>query len=348
MGVGKETDYIIENLAVLLASGMGILPALNAIRLEIRSKTLRKVLDRIYADIEDGASLSQALEDSGLVPAYITTLIHIGEQSGQLQENLQVITIQEQKDRMLTSKVRSAMMYPVLVLFLTAAIGLGIAWFILPRLAAVFSNLRLELPFLTKILITVGSFLGDYGLLVIPGLLILGALCLYLIFVYPKTNHVGQWILLRLPAISSLIQEIELTRLGYILGNLLNAGLPIVEAVGLLATASNFHAYKNFYALLSESLEEGNSFQKTFEYNPQLHRLIPTPVQQIIISGEQSGHLAESLLHIGKTFEEKTDITTKNLTVILEPLLLVIVWSGVVLVALAVILPLYRLLGGLE
>ena len=100
--------------------------------------------------------------------------------------------------------------------------------------------------------------------------------------------------------------------------------------------------------MLFRSIEMGNSFQKSFVSYPKVDKLIPPPMQQLIFSGEQSGNLNKTLIKIGQVLEEKSDTTTKNLTIIMEPILLVIVWAGVVGVAFAVILPIYSLVGGIN
>src|SRR5207244_144732 len=102
----------------------------------------------------------------------------------------------------------------------------------------------------------------------------------------------------------------------------------------------------DLYVYFKTSFEDGNSFKQTFVNYPNASALIPYSVQQLLISGEQSGHLANSLIDLGNNFEQKTESTTKNLSTLLEPALLLVVWSGVVLVALAIILPIYSLVGG--
>ncbi|MBN1778636.1 MAG: type II secretion system F family protein, partial [Candidatus Buchananbacteria bacterium] len=169
-----------------------------------------------------------------------------------------------------------------------------------------------------------------------------------LIFYFPKTKIIGQVILFNLPGIKRLIQEIELARFGYLLGTLLKAGLPINQALDSLVQATTSYQYKKFYRRLAISIENGNSFQKSFLNYKRLKRLIPNPIQQLVFAGEQSGGLSKILLKISQIYEVKTETTTKDLSVILEPILLVIVWLGVVSVAMAVILPIYNLIGGFD
>jgi type II secretory pathway component PulF len=334
---------------MLIASGMGVIDALKAVKADVRSTRMRRLIDQMAEDIEAGSPIWRTLDDAKLFPMHTISLIRIGEESGKLAENLEVVSVEQEKDRDFRSKIRSAMMYPIFVLGLTVVFGIGISFFILPKLALVFSQLKIQLPLITRVLIGVGVYMSNAGLGVIPIVLAIFGAVLYLIFYFPKTKLIGQSILFHTPGIKRLIQEVEVARFGYLLGTLLQAGMPIAQALHSLAEASSFPHYRRFYVFLAHSIEEGFSFQTSFaRYGHRLRRLIPTPVQQLIITGEHSGNLPEILLRVGKSYEGKTEATTKNLTVILEPVLLVIVWLGVISVAFAVILPIYRLVGELQ
>lgn len=347
-GLGKEKEYFVDNLTMLLTSGVDILQALEAIRGELRSRKMKEVMDELREDIAAGLTISRALENTNFLPAHVISLIRIGEETGRLKENLGVVAEEQRKERAFRSKIRSAMAYPVLVLSITAVVGVGIAWFILPRLATVFDQLKIDLPFISEALIALGNFLGEAGVIVIPVFIGVLAAVIYFTFFFSKTKFIGQGILFAIPGIKRLIQEVELSRLGYILGTLLEAGLPVVPALGSLQETSDFRIYRKFYGFLRQSVEDGNSFERSFRAYLRTKKLVPNPIQGMIATGEKSGSLPKTLLKIGEIFEGRTDTTTKNLAVMLEPILLVIVWVGVVAVALAVILPIYSLLGGLQ
>lgn len=347
-GLTEEKDYLMESLSMLLISGMDILSSLEAIKSGIRSRKLKEIITNLKNDIDVGHSLSQALINTKLFPEHVISLVKIGEETGKLADNLKVIVIQQQKERSFRSKINSAMMYPVLVLLLTGTIGIGISWFILPRLASVFNQLRLELPLLTRILIQVGKFIEAYGIVFFPVLILCLLLIIYFIFLFSRTKFIGQYLLFNIPGIGRLIQQVQMAQMGFILGTLLKAGLPIVSSVSSLAEATTFYKYKKFFLYLKKSIEDGNSMYNTFGLYKNSDKLITVPVQQMIGSAEKSGRLPETLFKIGEIFEEKTEISTKNLAIILEPVLLIIIWLGVVAVALAVILPIYSLIGGLS
>ena len=345
--VSKEREYFVDTLSLLVGSGMPMIAAIDALGKEIRSPGMKKILANLQEEIISGLPLWEALDHTRLFRHHTISLIRIGEESGRLSDNLKLIAKQETKDRALQSKVRSAMMYPMLVLTLTLVIGIAISWFILPRLAQVFTSLNLELPFITKILILFGTFLGVWGSIVIPIFIGILFAILYLFFFNQRTKYLGQLFLFSLPGIRRLFQEVELARFGFLVGTLLDAGVQLTEALRSLEEATELRPYKKLYAHLRTSVEEGHAFQRSFESYPHSNKLIPIPIQQLLAAGEQSGNFSNTLVTVGETFESRTDETTKNLTVLLEPILLVIVWGGVVSVALAVILPIYNLIGGL-
>jgi type II secretory pathway component PulF len=347
-GLSKDRDHFIENLSMLVLSGMPLVGALTSIVNEERNPRMKKILEGILAEIEGGSPLWKSFERTGMFRGYTISLIRIGEESGKFAENLKVVAEQEEKDREFRSKVKSALMYPVFVLTLTLVVGIGISWFILPKLAKIFFDLKLTLPLVTRILMGFGIFLSKNGLWAVPlGTTVLGGI-LYTVFGLKRTQFIGEAIIFSIPGIKTLMAEVELARFGYLLGTLLEAGLPVTKAIDSLEGASDVLRYKKFYAYLRDSIELGNSFQKSFTGYKKMEKLIPIPIQQLVISGEQSGNLTKTLIKVGQVLEAKSDQTTKNLTIIMEPILLVIVWAGVVSVAFAVILPIYSLVGDLN
>ncbi len=347
-GFGEEREYFIENLAMLLASGMDIIESLEAIKSEVKSTKLLNIINQLVEDVSAGFSLSFALSKTEILPPHIIALIKIGEESGRLHESLKVVVTQQSKERSFKSKIQAAMMYPVFVMAVAVVVGIGIAWFILPRLSTVFSQLNLKLPLVTRLLMSLGAFLSKYGAVVVPSFVIGLILVVFFLFIFSKTKFIGQWLLFLIPGIKNLIREAELARFGYIMGTLLQSGLPVLEALSSLKDSGTLRSYGKIYTYLHDQIEEGKSFEESFKANKKIKIYIPTPIQSLISAGERSGSLSKIFLNISETFEAKTELTTKNLSVILEPLLLVIVWLGVVAVALAVILPIYSLVGGLS
>lgn len=346
IGLETERNLFVENVALLISAGLDISSALFAIKKETKSRPMKRIIGEIEDEINSGSAFWRALDKTKIFTPHTISLVKIGEESGRLEANLKVIAIQGEKDKEFRSKLHSAMMYPTFVFGLTMIIGVVVAWFILPRLSSVFSSMKMELPMITRVLIAIGTFLEANGAIFIPLFVSSIFLLVFILFYFPKTKFIGQEILFHIPGTRKLIQQIELSRFGYMLGTLMEAGITVNEAMHSLIEASTFAPYKNFYEYLLTSVEDGNSFQKSFSSYSLLSKIFPPSVQQMVVNGEQSGFLTKVLKKIGTIYEKKIESTTKNLTVILEPVLLVIVWLGVVAVAMAVILPIYSLVGG--
>lgn len=346
IGLGHERDIFIENASMLISGGMPVAVALEAITADVRSRRMKKLVAGLAADVDAGLPLWQAMEKTKLFPSHVIALVRLGESSGKLAENLKVIAAEQNKGRVLRSKVYSAIMYPAFVLALTLIVGVALAWFILPKLAIVFSQINVALPLITRLLIAAGRFLADNGSSVILGAIAVAAVFIFIIIFFPGFRRLGQRALFFAPGIGRLIKEIELSRFGYLLAALLQAGVPIAQAIESLVKVSELPAYRSLFAYMRQGIEDGDSLQQIFSSFKNAKRLVPVSIQQLLVAGEQSGLLREALLKIGETFEVKADASAKNLTVVLEPALLVVVWLGVVAMALAVILPIYSLIGG--
>lgn len=345
MLIGPERDQFLESFSLLISSGMGVLVALDGLKSDARSSTMRKIIEQMHGDVDAGRSLSDSFADTGILSQQVISLIRIGEDAGRLPENLKVVATQQQKERLFQSKLISAMIYPILVFTVTVTVGLLVAWFVLPRLSTVFSQLQIKLPLITRALISLGVFLGHYGFIAVPVAILLILLSIYLVFIAKPTRIIGERLTLAMPGFRRVIVEVELARFGYIIGTLLEAGLPVVDALDSIADATPFTTYRRLYQHLKRNIEEGNSFHKSLQSYPNTKALIPIPIQQLVNAAEQSGTLSATFIKIGELYDEKTDVTTKNLVVIIEPVLLVAVWVGVLLVAIAVILPIYSLVG---
>jgi type II secretory pathway component PulF len=343
-----KMDYFLEQLSMLVSSGMAVVPALTAIHEEMKSRHQRVFVSSVASDIESGESLWVALEKTHRFGEHVIALIRIGEESGTLAQNLRVIALQQEKERIFRSKISSALLYPVLVLVLMVVIGVGISWFILPKLALVFSQLHLDLPLVTRMMIAVGLFLNRYGVIAVPAGIFALVCAFYFLFYFSKTKMIGHAMIVVVPGLRDIIIYEEITRFSYMLGTLLNAGMPVVACLKSIQDATLFAPYRRLYADLKRHIEEGYSFQKSFLREPRSTSLLPFSVQQMIVAGEQSGQLSGVLIRISSYYEEKLDTSTKNLAVILEPVLLVCVWLGVMAVAFSVILPIYQLVGQLN
>lgn len=348
IGLGKESNHFLENFSNLLVAGMPLADALVFVSEEIGNKTLRKIVQKMSDDIQSWFDLSEAMGNSNLFSPYVVSLVKIWQESGRLTDNISIIVDEQKKSQEMKSKVRSALMYPCFVLVLVVFVGTWVAWFILPKLASLFNGLNLELPTITKVLIASGKFLENHGALAVPSFLGLLTILFYWVFFYKKTKIIGEVFLFHCIGLKNIMVESELAKFWFLLWTLLKAGLSPLDSLNSLINASSTSRYRKFYEFLYKNMGDWFTFKQCFKLYVWSKKLIPSSIQQVIVSGEQSGVLSDTLVKLGESYAKKIEQTTKDLSVMLEPIMLIVVWIGVVWLALAVIMPIYGLIGWLK
>ncbi|MEQ1849518.1 MAG: type II secretion system F family protein [Candidatus Peribacteraceae bacterium] len=344
IGLGKEKAHFVENLAILLNSGLSVVDALKTIHMEIRLKPMKKLVSRIIDQVESGMPLWMSMDDQNFFSMYALALIRIGEESGALSRNMEYLSVQQEKDRALRGKVKMAMIYPSIVIVLTAIITLGLAWFVLPQLVGVLLALDAKLPLVTLIIIWVSNFFRDHGAVAVPSIfgLMLGTV---LLCKYTRLKGPSQQFIFRIPGIGTMARSATIARFGVILGSLLKAGVPLVESIKSMAEVTDIVSYREFYFRLGKEIEVGQSFAAAFESLKEAKHLLPASVQQLVITGEKSGKMSDMLLRIADIYEKKAEGAAERLPVVLEPMLLLFIGGLVGTIAFAIIVPIYSIVG---
>jgi type II secretory pathway component PulF len=344
-GIDKDTsEYFLDSMSMLLQADVSVGEALESIVGEISNKKVKEEILTMRSSIDEGTPFSKAIEETGLFSASVVTLIEIGESTGRLPQNLKVVAEQMHKNNQMTARIKSAMLYPAFLVTLLFVVGTGIGVFLLPKLLTVIEALHEKVGPITQALIIVGNYFGHYGL-IFAGAVVLGATALFIgVRLNDHIREAAEAVIFRVPGIKKLLFETELARFGFILGTLLQAGLPVVTALNSLASSMATRRYRHFAEELRTRIDEGDSFSKILA-QPEYRKMLSGTTCQIIISAEKSGNLAPSLLKIGDNYQDKADITARNLETLLEPIVLVLIAGAVLFVALAVFLPIYSLIG---
>ncbi|MFA5134900.1 MAG: type II secretion system F family protein [Patescibacteria group bacterium] len=334
----------VRNLGTMLKSGLPLVETLSVVRDQADSKKLKLVTDSVLKDVSNGKTLAASLEQHGNVfSKTVVGMVHAGEASGTLERNLDYIADELERDYELRRKVVSAMIYPAIILSGTLALGIGLSIFILPKLVKMFDTFRVELPGLTQTFLDVATFLVDYGLYVIVGFV---AFIIGLRFI-ARVRHVRSLLhklVLKLPFIGKLVRDLNLARLTRMLSVLLKSGIIITESIEITEGAvGNIHFKRELGRALS-GISKGGSLASSLDnediFTPMVRRLVGV--------GETTGKLEESLAYLADFYEEEVNTITKNLSSVIEPVLLVII--GVVLgfLAVAIISPIYQFTGALS
>ena len=336
----KQKMIFARNLEVMIRSGMQLLPALELIKKQTKSKTFILIMDHVTADVKNGHFLSVGLERyKSIFGEFFINLIRVGESSGTLSENLQYLSEELKKKDELQKKVRGALIYPIFILVATLGITSILTFFIFPKILPVLTSIKVDLPITTKIFIKISNLIFNYGLYVFAGLVVLVAAFFLLL------NNKGfrfSWniFLLRIPAISEMIKTVNMINFSRTLGLLLRAGLKIVEALEITANTLTNPVYKTEVLAVAEGVKRGDPISKHLLEKPDLFSPIFT---QMVIVGENTGKLDESILFLSDFYESELDEATRSLSSFLEPILLLIMGMVVAFVALAIITPIYKI-----
>ncbi len=344
MGLGKERMMFIQNMATMLNAGLPLLDALRTILLETRNKAMKKLLQQILVSVENGSSFWRAMDDRHFFSLHAIALVRIGEESGSLAENMGYLAQQEEKDHELKGKVKMAMIYPSIVMTIMFILVIGLGWFVLPNLIGVLYSLGVPLPFVTRAVIAFTNFFTNYGTVAVPGFLV-AAFVMVILNKTTRLKVVFQWIMFRIPGVGILAREATIARFGVILGGLLKAGVPVIESVQSLIEVTPIVAYRNLYTRMLEHITIGDSFSKSFQSIKGSDKLLPPSVQQLVVTGEKSGSLADIMLKVADIYDKKASETAQKLPVVLEPMILLFIGGLVGTIAFAIIVPIYGIVG---
>lgn len=335
-----EKIVFLQNLQVMVRTGFSLGHALDVLAQQTEHKGFQKIIKNITADVESGITLSTALEKFPKVfPELFVNMVAAGEVSGKLDEVLLRLTTQIKKDHQLISKVRGALMYPVIVLVAMVVLGTAMMVLVIPKLLGVFSESGGTLPLPTRILMGISYFMQHYIFFLIPGVIIL-------IFIFrwwihsPKGRMLWHLLLLRLPIVGPILKKINLAHFTRTLSSLLKTDIPIVQTFQIIAKTMGNVVFRKSLNETAEELKKGSSIAKVLTAYTKLY---PPVVSQMVSVGEESGTLDMISEEIAKFYEEEVDQVMSNLTSILEPILILLLGAGVGGIVVAVILPIYSL-----
>lgn len=339
---------LFDSLAAMVRAGIDITAALDSLKRENRSQYETNLINQMTTDLHDGTPIWKTLDKFELVPPQLLALIRTGEESGTLPQNIRAVQRQMVKNKQFTARLRSASLYPAFVFVLLLVVTTVVMVFVLPRLSDVYSSFGNDLPWYTQALISLGEFMEQYGLIVVPWIIIVIILAVYFAFFNKKYKWIGERIMFNAPLIGKLVIELQVARMGQMMSNLTSGGITIDKALDLLQETTENHIYRKFYRDIKEELIQGHTLGYAFQKIPRSAKILPLIAQQMIISGEATGELTEAFQHVGDEFEQRTETSAKDFGTVFEPILIVGVWIGVAIVAFAVIIPLYSVVGNFD
>ena len=333
-----------RHLATMIKAGLPLNRSLQILAKQTKNSQFAKIITEIEENVRKGQSFSDSL---GKYPRVFSELfvnmVKVGETSGNLEEVLKILGSQMAKDHELRSRIKGAMIYPAVIVCAMVGIGILMMIMVVPKLSAVFEELKIDLPWTTKLVIFTGQFLSSYFISVLIGLLIMIILIRQLV----KTK-IGRKIIdlisLNLPILGRLTRQINSAYFARNFSSLIEAGVPIVNALQIVAKTITNSFFRQSLFISAERVQKGEALSKILENFSQLY---PIMVIQMIEVGETTGTLSNILENLAGFYEEEVTNATKNLSSIIEPILMIIIGAAVGFFAISMIQPLYSMMSGI-
>lgn len=341
----KEKMTFTRNLSVMVSSGLTVSRAVHNLSLQTKNTTFKKILESVNDDLQSGKTLSEGL---GKYPSVFNELyvnmVYVGEVSGNLEEVLDILAIQLEKENDLLSKVRGALIYPAVIVVAMIGIGILMLVYILPKITGVFKDMNVDLPATTQVIMAISDFIRNHSFITIG----ISAFVIIGTRIFAGTipgKRVFGFIYVRLPIIGNIVVKVNCARFARIYSSLLKSGVSVVNALTIISkTLSNLY-YKDALAEAIAEVQKGVELSKIIGKYP---RLFPLLVPQILEVGEETGKTEVVLQRLAEFYEEEVSQITKNMSSIIEPILMLLIGGGVGFFAVAMLQPMYSVLENIK
>jgi len=335
-----ELVMLTRNLGSMITAGLTLTRALSVVERQSTNPRLKGVIKRALERINSGDQFHETLRDfpETFSDLYIA-MIKSGEESGNLAESLKTLAQQMERSNNLTKKIKGAMIYPSIVLSVMVIIGVLMMTFVMPKITGVFKGMDKELPATTQFLISLSDFFANNIIVTLVALisLIFG----FVYFFRTKVGHVvSSWLVVRLPVIGTLAKETNSARTARTLSSLLNSGVDVIQAIEITEEVVQNVYYKKILNEAKARVEKGTALSEIFVERTDLY---PILVGEMILVGEETGQISGMLAELATFYETEVERKTKDLSTIIEPLLMVVIGASVGFFALALIAPIYSI-----
>lgn len=328
-----------RQLSTMIESGLVLSEAINILVGQQSNPTFQKVWEQVLRDVNSGLDLASALKKHpDVFPPLYCSLVKAGEQAGNLDVILTEMANNLERDREFRARVRGAMVYPIMVMGMMAVVVGIMMFYVIPRLTSLYTQSNIDLPLPTKILITTSNiFLGYWWLMLI--VLAIAVVIFKKWVSTPRGKFLFDEFLLKTPIVGKIIRGTALTSFTRTFGLLTTAGVPILDSIAIVSDVISNAVYKKALAETRLGIERGLTM------SAQLDEVgvFPKIVSQMYRVGEETGKVDKISFKLAEYFESEADHLVKNLTVIIEPLILIVLGVGVAFLVLSIILPIYKL-----
>lgn len=338
----KSRMIFCRHLGVMIASGLSLSRALSVLAGQEKNKSFKGIIRKIGEDVKKGVTLADAsAKFPGVFNSVFVSMIRVGELSGNLEEILKILAEQMEKDYKLISKIRGALIYPVIIVVVMVVIVTLMMIFVVPKITSIFDEFDVDLPILTRIVVSISNFMAANSVLVL-GMMVGTAIGLKM-FSKTKTGKIiFHKIFLKMPVAGSIVEKVNSARFARILSSLLTSGVALIEALKITSETLGNYYFKRACQDASVQVQKGIPLSQTLFGH---RKIFPYLIVQMVEVGEETGKTDQVLLNLASFYEEEVDQITKNLSSVIEPILMVVIGSAVGIFAVSIVQPIYSIMG---
>lgn len=341
----KTKDIVIfyRQMAILFEANIPLLEAIGSVTEQIKNPHFKEILFEVETDVRGGESFSRALvKHKKIFSSFYINVIQSGEVTGKLSDVLSYLADHAEKEYILNSKVKGALIYPAFILSAFVIVAVLMLVYVVPNLTSIFIETQTQLPFITKLLIGTSSILRSWFWLII--IIIAGLGFGYSHFLKTvQGKELRDRFILKVPILGGLFRKIYLARFSENLATLLKGGVPILKALGISGQVVGNSVYTHLLEEASDEVKRGGSISSVFEKDK---KNIPPTVVQMIKVGEKTAKLDSILEKLYSFYQGEVDRAVNNLAQLIEPALIIVLGAGVAFLVASILMPIYNITSG--
>ncbi len=336
----KEIVEFTRHLSVMLSAGVTIFEAINFLKEQASNKVFASKLTRVIESLNNGQSLSASMKRfPKIFPEIYTNIIHVGENSGTLAETMLDLANHLEESEDFKKKVKGALIYPKIILMVMGGFMVVLFFWVMPRILKIFESLNADIPPTTKVVIALTNFFQNNVILLIVS--IIGIIVLYKVMMkHPRIRYQRDLLYLRIPALGRIVLNYNTTQLSQHFGTLFQSGLTIVKCLEITSTVLKNSVFREEVSHMAEKIKKGYSFSQSFKKDSEF----PSMFIKLIRVGERTGKLPYVIDYMKGYYKGLVDNDVKNITTIIEPLIMVLLGLMVAGLVITVIGPIYQLI----
>ncbi len=340
-GKVKTHDKIVfaRNLSSMIEAGLPITRAISIMGRQSKGQ-FKKILTSLEEEISKGVTLSEAMKAYPEVFSMLfVSMVRAGEESGNLILALKNISNQMEKTYQLNKKIKGAMMYPAVIFSLMAVIGVLMMVYMVPTLTETFKGLGIKLPLSTRIIIGISDIMKNYFLVMIGGVI---ALCagVYYGLKTEKGKRLSDYVAIHTPVIGDIVKQVNSARTARTLSSLISSGVDIVVAISVTKEVIQNTYYKAVLDNIEQVIQKGELMSAIFLKHEDLY---PIFVGEMVSVGEETGKIGDMLVGVAQFYEDEVDQKTKDMSSVIEPVLMIVIGAAVGIFAISMLAPTYSL-----